>query len=84
MNKDMGLKKEEMKLIFLIAGNTDTGKKSIAKQWLSKVHFEFEENKTFYKTYHFTFEDIVDDMRLSIPGEIRILNGNNVIIYNYI
>lgn len=79
MNKDNSLRKEETKLVLLLVGNPDTGKKSIAKQWLGKS-FEMKEHKTFYTTYHFTYEDLSDEERISIPGEIRVLNGKEALI----
>lgn len=78
MNKDLSLKANEHKVVFLMVGNDETGKKSIAKHWANKYIIEYEENRTFYKTINISYEDIIDDEKVSFPIEIRIMNGDEI------
>jgi hypothetical protein len=76
MNKDQSLKANDQKLVLLMAGNDDTGKKSIVKQWCRNNPDVVEENKTFYKSYSFLqILDFIDESPITLPIEIRILNG---------
>ena len=78
MNKDNSLKSNDQKIILLMVGNDDTGKKSISKQWMSKNQNESEESRTFYKTFSFLYEDVIEDEKVSNIVEIRVMNGDEI------
>jgi hypothetical protein len=75
MNKDKSLKANEQKLILLMVGNNETGKRTLCKEILRKFQSTHEENKTFYMAYNFIYQDTVENCKLSIPTEIRVING---------
>jgi ABC-type branched-subunit amino acid transport system ATPase component len=78
MNKDLSLKSNKDKLIFLIVGNNGVGKKSIAKKWTNKYKIKSEDNRTFFHSINLEYEDYVEDEILKIPMEIRILNSEEM------
>ncbi len=78
MKKDLTLKGNEQKTVFLILGNDDTGKKSIVKQWTNKYIIDSEENRTFYKTTNIQYEDNIEDEKILVPVELRIMNGDEI------
>jgi hypothetical protein len=80
MNKDSSLKSTEQKIVFLVVGNNNTGKKSIANAWmnLSKSAEFTQENRTFYNIYSFLLEDVIDNENLSNIVEIRVMNGDEI------
>lgn len=75
MKKDKSLKAQDEKLILLMVGNNETGKKTICKELMKKYQSGKEENKTFYMSYNFIFEDQLDNCKLNLPIEIRVMNG---------
>jgi hypothetical protein len=75
MNKDHSLKQSEPRVVLLMCGNDDVGKKSICRQWMIRYESVSEDNKTFYKTFSFCIEEVVDGVRLTLPVEIRVMNG---------
>ncbi len=78
MNKDKSLKSKDEKLIFLVIGNSQTGKKTICKEIMRRHKITSEENKTFYTAYNFNYEDRIMDRKISIPIEFRVMNGNYI------
>jgi GTPase SAR1 family protein len=78
MNKDLTLKSNIQKFILLIVGNDGVGKKSIARKWANKYKVESEENRSFYYSINFLFDDKLDDENIKMPVEIRILNGDEI------
>ena len=76
MDKDKSLQKGK-KMVLLICGDPKTGKKSIVNSWLKNI--EYKENAhSFFKDYSFSFETTIDDVKVSIPTEIRILNSDEI------
>lgn len=75
MNKDKSLKAQEQKFVLLMVGNNETGKKTICKEMIKKYQFVSEENKTFYISYNFIYEETFEDCKLTLPMEIRVMNG---------
>ena len=75
MNKDKSLKANEQKLILLMVGNNETGKRTLCKEIMRKYQSTNEENKTFYMSYSFIYQETIDDQKLAIPMEIRVING---------
>jgi len=79
MNKDQSLRAKDRKVTLLVVGNDDTGKKSITRQWMNKYTGESEECRAFYKIFNLLYEDFIDDERkVSIPVEIRVINGDEL------
>jgi hypothetical protein len=78
MNKDTSLKTNDQKLVLLMIGNDDTGKKTLARQWMNKYTMESEENRTYYKIFNFLFDDCIDNEKISIFVEIRVMNGDEI------
>jgi septin family protein len=79
MNKDKSLKESEKKLVFLICGNAEVGKKSFVNNILHKLNLQEAmnpEDKSFYIVYNFKLKRKIDDHTIPIPIEIRILNSN--------
>ncbi len=75
MNKDKSLKTQDEKLILLMVGNNETGKKTICKEMMKNYQFINEENKTFYISLNFIFEDTINELKLTLPIELRVMNG---------
>ena len=76
MDKDKSLQKGK-KMVLLICGDPKTGKKSIVNSWLKNI--EYKENAhSFFKDYSFSYETTIDDVKVSIPTEIRILNSDEI------
>jgi hypothetical protein len=80
MKKD--LKTEENKMVFLIAGNSAVGKKGILTQWKNNMnqnyHFMSEIDKSYYSSYNFECEELIDGIKFSFIIEIRVLNGDEL------
>jgi septin family protein len=80
MNQDKSLKKNELKLIFLVCGNACVGKKTFVENIIKKLNqqegLNFD-NKSYYISYNFKINHKIDNDVISIPIEIRILNSNN-------
>lgn len=78
MNKDASLKINDQKIVLLILGNDDTGKKTVARKWMSNYNMQSEDNRTIYKIFTFLFEDIIENERISCLVEIRVMNGDEI------
>ena len=76
MDKDKSLQKGK-KMVLLICGDPNTGKKTIVKKWLNNIEFT-ENDHSFYKDYLFTYNLTIDNNQVSIPIEIRILNSDEI------
>ena len=78
MDKDTSLnKKEDYKMVLLVCGDPQTGKKTIVNNWLKdKEKDKSIESKTFYQVYNFVHTEQIDSGSINIPMEIRILNGD--------
>lgn len=79
MNRDLQLKKNENKFIFLVCGDEKTGKKTIVENFLSNFKPVNHEEKTFYESYRFHFEYSSENGQIMIPAEIRILHSEELI-----
>lgn len=76
MDKDLSLSSaNDVKLIILVCGDSNTGKKTIVKQIIGERKFETKEQNNFV-SYFFNFEEFVGKSTISIPVEIRILNSD--------
>lgn len=78
MNTDLALKKEEMKMIVLICGNPQTGKKLLVSSWIKEKNGVIEK-KVFYEVFTFDFKETIDNIPITLSCEIRILNSENTI-----
>ena len=76
MDKDKSLQKGK-KMVLLICGDPNTGKKTIVNKWLNNIKFT-ENDHSFYKDYLFTYNLTIDNNQVSIPIEIRILNSDEI------
>ena len=76
MDKDKSLQKGK-KMVLLICGDPNTGKKTIVNKWLNNIEFT-ENDHSFYKDYLFTYNQTIDNNQVSIPIEIRILNSDEI------
>jgi septin family protein len=76
MDKDKSLQKGK-KMVLLICGDPNTGKKTIVNKWLNNIEFT-ENDHSFYKDYLFTYNLTIDNNQVSIPIEIRILNSDEL------
>ena len=76
MDKDKSLQKGK-KMVLLICGDPNTGKKTIVNKWLNNIQFT-ENDYSFYKVYLFTYQETIDNNQVSIPIEIRILNSDEI------
>ncbi len=76
MDKDKSLQKGK-KVVLLICGDPNTGKKTIVNKWLNNIQFT-ENDYSFYKVYLFTYQETIDNNQVSIPIEIRILNSDEI------
>ena len=76
MDKDKSLQKGK-KMVLLICGDPNTGKKTIVNKWLNNIEFT-ENDHSFYKDYLFTYNLTIDNNQVSIPIEIRILNSDEI------
>ena len=76
MDKDKSLQKGK-KMVLLICGDPNTGKKTIVNKWLNNIQFT-ENDHSFYKDYLFTYNLTIDNNQVSIPIEIRILNSDEI------
>jgi len=75
MDKDKSLNKNLKKLIFLVCGDSKTGKKTIVNFWLKNKNFKTM-NNVFYTVYIFPYEQIIENnIKINIEIEIRILNS---------
>ena len=75
MNQDIALKKEEFKMVLLVCGDPQTGKKTIVNNWIKDKENNID-NKSFYKVYTFSHEEMIESTPINIPCEIRILNSD--------
>lgn len=78
MNRDLQLKKNENKFIFLVCGDGKTGKKTIVEKFLSNFKIESHEEKSFYESYRFHLEYSSQNEQIMIPAEIRILHSEEL------
>ena len=76
MDKDKSLQKGK-KMVLLICGDPQTGKKSIVNSWLKNIEYK-ESDHSFFKDYSFTFDETMDNIKVGIPIEIRILNSDEI------
>ena len=77
MNQDLAVKKDELKMILLVCGDPQTGKKTIVNNWLKDKEKNVED-KSFYKVYSFIHEEMIESTPIKIPCEIRILNSDEI------
>lgn len=77
MNKDSLLKSNDVKLILLICGDKQTGKKTIVKGIIKEKEYTKKEQATF-TSYFFTHEEIVGRSSILIPIELRVLNSEEL------
>ena len=76
MDKDKSLQKGK-KMVLLICGDPQTGKKTIVNKWLNNIEYT-ENDHSFYKDYIFSYQETIDNNKVSIPIEIRILNSDEI------
>jgi hypothetical protein len=84
MNKDKSLKAHEQKLVLLMVGNNETGKKTICREMIKNHQLVSEENKTFYISYSFTYEEAIENCKLTLPVEIRVMNGKDILLIHHL
>ena len=77
MNEDLSLQQEDVKLILLICGDSQTGKKTIVKCLINNRQYTKKEYST-YKSYFFKHEEVIRKATISIPIELRILNSEEL------
>ena len=77
MDRDLSLKSQEVKLILLICGDSGTGKQTIVKGMINGKQYTKKEHASF-KSYFFTYEEIIGKSTISIPIELRILNSEEM------
>jgi len=77
MNEDLSLQAEEVKLILLICGDSQTGKKTIVKGIINNRQYTKKQYST-YKSYFFKHEEVIRKSTISIPIELRILNSEEL------
>ncbi len=77
MEKDITNKKKEYKMVLLVCGDSQTGKKSIVNKWLEKIS-KTEDVKSFYRIYSFSIDEPVGEETMKIPCELRILNSDEL------
>jgi GTPase SAR1 family protein len=83
MKKDQSLKSEEHKMVFLMAGNSGVGKNAIINQWKNNLFnhnqsYTTEEDKSYYTSFNFRYEETIDDYRVNFTVELRVLNGDEL------
>ena len=77
MNEDLSLQSDDVKLIILICGDSQTGKKTIVKGIINNRQYTKKEYST-YKSYFFKHEEVIRKANISIPVELRILNSEEL------
>ena len=77
MNKDSLLKSNDVKLILLICGDKQTGKKSIVKGIIKEKEYTKKEQAAF-TSYFFTHEEVIGRSTILIPIELRVLNSEEL------
>ena len=77
MDKDLSLNKNKVKLIILICGDSQTGKKTLVKQIIGDKNFKTKENDN-YISYSFEDKVFLGKSMIPIPFEIRILNSDQL------
>ena len=77
MERDASLKANDVKMILLMCGDSQTGKKTIVKSIIKNKQFTEKENVSF-KSIFFTYEELIGNSKVEIPIEIRILNSDEL------
>ena len=77
MNKDSLLKSNDVKLILLICGDKQTGKKTIVKGIIKEKEYTKKDQATF-TSYFFTHEEVIGRSTILIPIELRVLNSEEL------
>ena len=77
MNKDSLLKSNDVKLILLICGDKETGKKTIVKGIIKEKEYTKKEQASF-TSYFFTHEEVIGRSSILIPIELRVLNSEEL------
>ena len=77
MDKDLALKSDDVKLIILICGDKQTGKKTIVKQIIGDRKFKTKENINFI-SYFFNSDEFLGKSIISVPVDIRILKSEEL------
>ena len=77
MDKDLSLNSNDVKLIILICGDNQTGKKTLVKQIIGDRKFTTKEVDNF-TSYSFNTDEFLGKSIISIPVELRILNSKEL------
>jgi hypothetical protein len=84
MKKDQSIKIEEQpKMVILMAGNSGVGKNAIISQWKNNMFGSNliaidDEDKSYYHTFNFTYEETIEDAKFTFLIELRVLNGDEL------
>ena len=77
MNKDLALISNEVKLIILVCGDCNTGKKTLVKQIIGDKKFNEKDNGNFI-SYSFNSDEFLGKEMVTVPIEIRVLNSGEL------
>lgn len=79
MNKDGQLRRSQTKFVFLVLGNSQTGKKTIVRSFCSQCGEYDEEEKSYYTSFTFSLNySPKDSLDLPIEAEVRVLNSEEI------